>query len=301
MDDLHHFSIKFWTNFWIKIIANSIKIWIRLKCRKKSFFFRSSFGKTVKNFFWKYRGFNQKQIRHRNHIHIQNPQNFLLFCYKEPDTFSSPTPREGILGPCPPQITACAPQTRNVPIKWGLCPKEITASVPLECISGPEPTPNTNLHPRIRGQEPFFADFKTKTFFWSLPQNLWILAHMSEWRPFFGPHSRICEFLLRFRDEDLFFCPHHRFREFSRRFRKEVLFFGLHFWIWGNMVFVPSQKLLMPPPRPPRSHYAGTGPAFLYLQSNVVYKLQIHMFTWRERNLRRLFSTAFDHKSEGTY
>ena len=32
----------------------------------------------------------------------------------------------GIPGPCPPQMTACAPpQTKIVPPKRGLCPKEI--------------------------------------------------------------------------------------------------------------------------------------------------------------------------------
>ena len=36
-----------------------------------------------------------------------------------------PAPRGGIPGPCPPQMTACAPQTKIVPPKRGPCPEEI--------------------------------------------------------------------------------------------------------------------------------------------------------------------------------
>ena len=36
-----------------------------------------------------------------------------------------PAPREGFPGLCPPQVTACAPQTKVVPQpKRGLCPEE---------------------------------------------------------------------------------------------------------------------------------------------------------------------------------
>ena len=41
-----------------------------------------------------------------------------------PPPLAGPAPR-GHIGVVPPQIAACAPQTRNVPPKRGLCPKEI--------------------------------------------------------------------------------------------------------------------------------------------------------------------------------
>ena len=50
--------------------------------------------------------------------------------------------RPGATGPhsgaVPPQMTACAPQSKVVPTKRGLCPRKLTGSRLLECKSRPE-------------------------------------------------------------------------------------------------------------------------------------------------------------------
>ena len=70
-----------------------------------------------------------------------------------------PAPREGTPGPCP-QMTACAPQTKNFPPpKRGLCPEKINKlganGVQIEALN----SQNRAYRPRIRHQELFFGNF----------------------------------------------------------------------------------------------------------------------------------------------
>ena len=90
-----------------------------------------------------------------------------------------------------PQVTASAPQTRNLPPKRGLCPKESNRFGANGVQFGAWDPLNTDNQPSICGQEPLFCRF--------CDEDLFFLFF------FFGLHLRICRILCIFLEEDLFF------------------------------------------------------------------------------------------------
>ena len=119
-----------------------------------------------------------------------------------------PVATGGISGPCPPKSLLVPPKREMCLPKRRLCHKESNrlgaSGVQLGALDPPQ---NTGHHPRIRRQEPFFADFAIKTLFFGL---------------------------------------HPKFRGISHKFRDEDLCFGLHPRIRGKSFCTP-QKLFMPP------------------------------------------------------
>ena len=118
----------------------------------------------------------------------------------------------GHFGAMSPQITTCAPQTRNVATKRGLCPKESSWLDATGLQFGASDSQNIGHQPSNRGQELFFADFAMKTyflFFWSLS-----IAHISRRRPCFCLQSRIRVILRIICEEDLFLCLEFKGKKF---------------------------------------------------------------------------------------
>ena len=114
-----------------------------------------------------------------------------------------------------PQFTACAPLTRIVLPKRGLCPKESNKLGATGVHFEAWDFQDTGNHPRIRVQEQFFRRFCNADLFFflwfhpkicanlhcfwdedlflSLLQDSWKSAHTSVWRPFFGLLPRILQ------------------------------------------------------------------------------------------------------------
>ena len=128
----------------------------------------------------------------------------------------------GLLRPCPPNED-CSPN-------------KVTSSVPLECSLGHETPEILVINSVFVGKNRFFADFAMRTFFtlfWSSSLNTWNFENILRRRPFFN--------LFIF----LVFIP--RICGISWIFHDENLFYGLLSRIRRKKVFVPSQKLFMPP------------------------------------------------------
>ena len=108
-------------------------------------------------------------------------------------------------GCVPLKLLLVPPKREMCPIKRGLCPKEITASVPLECISGPEPPPQILI---------FTPEFAAKSRF----------LLISRQRHFFGLCHKICGFLRICRNEDLFLVLTQEFVNFCSDFAMKTFF-----------------------------------------------------------------------------
>ena len=169
---------------------------------------------------------------------------------------TGPAPRVGISGPCPPKSLLVPPQTRIVPPKRGLCPKELTDLVLLDCNSRPETPKILVIIPEFMSKNCFFVDFAIKTvcFCGFSPEFMKIRIFTSEFVEFctfFAMKTRICGTSRIFWDKDLFFDLHPRFRRISRW---TSISFGPHSRILRNKVFVhpqiclclPSQAVLAP-------------------------------------------------------
>ena len=96
-------------------------------------------------------------------------------------------PRGDIPGPyLPKSLLVPPPQTRSVPPKRGLCPKKVTCSVPLECISRPETPKILVITPEIVCTNCFFADFAIRTdFFCGFTSKFVEICTFSKKRAFF--------------------------------------------------------------------------------------------------------------------
>ena len=97
----------------------------------------------------------------------------LLIPYNQLNSSVNQTQRNGggHIGPVLPQVTACAPQTKIVPPKRGLCPEEIKRLGALERKSRPKLVFFVDLHKFLRRfwDEDLFFVFCFFFFFWRSP------------------------------------------------------------------------------------------------------------------------------------
>ena len=145
-----------------------------------------------------------------------------------------------------PQARRHGGHSKAVSPKRELCPKKVTGSVPLECSSRPETPKILVITPEFVSKNCFFAVFAIKTY------HYYFLG---------GLHPRIRGNSRIFRDEDLFFVFTPELGYLAHILQWRLLFFGLHSRIPKKKVFVPSQKLFMPPP----PGHAALAPGLLFL------------------------------------
>ena len=152
---------------------------------------------------------------------------------------------EDISEPCPPNLLLVAPQTRNVPPKRGLCPKESNKLRATGMQFGVWDLEILIINQVFMDKNRFFA---MKTFFYFV---FWFTQILRR-RPFFSVCTpefvEICAYFVK----------------------KTFLCFGPHSRIGGKYVFVPPQKLFMLP----QSRHSGSGTAlnqmhYFLFQTNI--------------------------------